>query len=395
VSRPRDWNLLTVNEGSSSVKIATYRMGELETRELVADVERIGSPLSRITIEKDGIVFNDGDRFTNHGAALTAVLRSIQDRGWSADFDGVGHRAVLGDSRFVAPQRLDDALLSTLKELADRAPDHIPQLIDSIQSVTQLYPGVPQVICSDSSFHNRMPAIAKMFGLPRRFLEAGVRRYGFHGLSCEYIMQELNKLDPEAARGRIVIAHLGNGSSMTAVHHGNSIDTSMGFTPMAGLVMGSRCGDQDPGALLYLMTHERMSAQELNSLLNKDSGLLGVSGSSADMRDLLARESTDPHSADAIALFCYQARKLIGAYSAALGGLDSLVFTGGIGEHGADIRARICDGLGFLGITLNDAANAAHASIVSGAGGAVAVRVIHTNEDLMIARHTRRVLAQN
>jgi acetate kinase len=206
-------------------------------------------------------------------------------------------------------------------------------------------------------------------------------------------MQELKSLDAQAAQGRIVIAHLGNGSSMTAVHHGTCIDTSMGFTPMAGLVMGSRCGDLDPGALLYLMTHERISAQELNSLLNKDSGLLGVSGSSADMRDLLARESTDPHSADAIALFCYQARKLIGAYSAALGGLDSLVFTGGIGEHGADIRARICDGLGFLGITLDDGANAAHASIVSVAGGAVAVRVIHTNEDLMIARHTLRVLA--
>jgi len=220
-------------------------------------------------------------------------------------------------------------------------------------------------------------------------------RYGFHGLSCEYVMQELAALDPATAEGRVVIAHLGNSASITAVHRGTSIDTSMGFTPLAGLVMGTRCGDVDPGALLYVMKKDGMTSETMNGLVNKESGLLGLSGYSADMRDLLERESSDPHCAEAISVFCYQVRKFIGAYAAALGGLDTLVFTGGIGEHGSEIRTRICSGLDFIGVRLDAAANTSHAAVISVAGSAVTVRIVKTNEELMIARHTQRVLEKN
>jgi acetate kinase len=372
-------------------------MGSLETCLLTANVERIGSPVSRIIIayKNNGTAFDHEEKLTHHSAALAAVLSRIEDRWSAANLDGVGHRIVLGDSRCREPLRIDDELLSRLQELADRAPDHLPQVVDSIAAVASIYPDVPQVACFDSAFHRQMPREAQMFALPRRFFQRGVMRYGFHGLSCEYVMQELIALDPVAAKGRVLIAHLGNGASITAVHQGTSMDTSMGFTPLAGLVMGTRCGDVDPGALVYLMKKEGMTPQTLNDLLNKESGLLGLSGYSADMRDLLDRESTDPHCAEAIAVFCYQARKFIGAYSAALGGLDTLVFTGGIGEHGSKIRARICNGLEFIGIKLDADANASHATVISATGSAVTVRIIRTNEELMIARHTRGVLEGN
>jgi acetate kinase len=372
-------------------------MGSLETCLLTANVERIGSPVSRIIIayKNNGTAFDHEEKLTDHSAALAAVLSRIEDRWSAANLDGVGHRIVLGDSRCREPLRIDDELLSRLQELADRAPDHLPQVVDSIAAVARIYPDVPQVACFDSAFHRQMPREAQMFALPRRFFQRGVMRYGFHGLSCEYVVQELIALDPVAAKGRVLIAHLGNGASITAVQQGTSMDTSMGFTPLAGLVMGTRCGDVDPGALVYLMKKEGMTPQTLNDLLNKESGLLGLSGYSADMRDLLDRESTDPHCAEAITVFCYQARKFIGAYSAALGGLDTLVFTGGIGEHGSKIRARICNGLEFIGVKLDADANASHARVISATGSAVTVRIMRTNEELMIARHTRGVLEGN
>jgi acetate kinase len=393
----RDWNLLTINAGSSSLKVALYQMGSLETCLLTANVERIGSQVSRITIayKNNGTAFDHQEKLTDHSVALAAVLSRIEDRWSAANLDGVGHRIVLGDSRCREPLRIDDELLSRFQELADRAPDHLPQLVDSIAAVARIYPDVPQVACFDSAFHRQMPREAQMFALPRRFFQRGVMRYGFHGLSCEYVMQELIALDPVAATGRVLIAHLGSGASITAVHQGTSVDTSMAFTPLAGLVMGTRCGDVDPGALVYLMKKEGMTPHTLNGLLNKESGLLGLSGYSADMRDLLERESTDPHCAEAIAVFCYQARKFIGAYSAALGGLDTLVFTGGIGEHGSKIRARICNCLEFIGVKLDTDANASHAAVISAAGSAVTVRIMRTNEELMIARHTRGVLEGN
>jgi acetate kinase len=397
LNTPRDWNLLTINAGSSSLKVALYRIGSLETCLLVANVERIGSPVSRITIayKKNGTAFDHKEKLSDHSLALAAVLSRIENHWSAANLDGVGHRIVLGDSRCREPLQIDDELLSRFQELADRAPDHLPQVVDSIAAVAHIYPDVPQVACFDSAFHRQMPRVAQIFALPRRFFQRGVMRYGFHGLSCEFVMQELIALDPVAAKGRVVIAHLGNGCSITAVHEGTSVDTSMGFTPLAGLVMGTRSGDVDPGALLYLMKREGMTSETLNSLLNKESGLLGLSGYSADMRDLLERESTDPNCAEAIAVFCYQARKFIGAYAAALGGLDTLVFTGGIGEHGPEIRARICSGLEFIGVRLDAAANTSHAPVISAAGSDVTVRVIPTNEELMIARHTRLVLEKN
>jgi acetate kinase len=239
-----------------------------------------------------------------------------------------------------------------------------------------------------------MPRVAQMYPLPLDLWDAGVRRYGFHGLSYEYVMQELRALDGDAADGRVIVAHLGNGASMAAVHHGIGVDTTMGFTPTGGLVMSTRTGDLDPGVLLYLLESRGLDPAALNRFVNKEAGLLGVSGSSADMRDLLACEATDPRAADAVALFCYQARKFVGALVAALGGLDTLVFTAGIGERAAVIRARICDGLGYLDLQIDEARNTAHAPIISSDASRVVVRVIPTNEDLMIARHTRRLIAE-
>jgi acetate kinase len=239
-----------------------------------------------------------------------------------------------------------------------------------------------------------MPRIAQMYPLPRGLWDAGVARYGFHGLSCEYILQELRALDSAAADGRVIVAHLGNGASMTAVHHGIGVDTTMGLTPTGGLVMGTRTGDLDPGVLLYLLESRGLDPAALSRLVNKEAGLLGVSGSSADMEDLLAREATDPQAAEAVALFCYQARKFLGALVAALEGLDTLVFTAGIGEHAPVIRARICDGLGYLGLEVDTARNANHESIISTDPSRVVVRVIPTDEDLIIARHTHRFIKE-
>jgi acetate kinase len=390
----RDLNLLTINTGSSSLKMGRYRLGRAETPILVANVDRIGSSKSRISIKdpNNHSLFDREERIPDHGTALRILLGWIERQASTSDIDGIGHRVVLGDRRCIQPQLITESLVCTLKEFAELAPDHVPQLIDTIETVTRIYPNVPQAACFDSSFHSRMPRTSQMYALPRRFFEEGVLRYGFHGLSCEYIMQELIALDPAAGDRRVIVAHLGNGSSVTAVDHGASIDTSMGLTPLSGLVMGTRSGDLDPGALLYLMNRRGMTFRVLNDLLNKESGLLGLSDYSADMRDLIERESTDNRCAEAIAVFCYRVRKFIGAYTAALGGLDTLVFTGGIGEHAAVIRDRICTGLNCIGIALDAGANGSDAAVISAKNSLVKVRVIQTNEDLMIARHTRHVI---
>jgi len=390
----RELNVLTINTGSSSLKMTKYSLGRMEKRMLAASVDRIGSLKSLIHIsdQNNGSLFDREDRIPDHRAALRTLLDQIEDQVSLSTIDGIGHRVVLGDRRCSQPELINGQLLSILKELEELAPDHLPHVIDSIEAVTRVYPNVPQVACFDSAFHSRMPRTSQMYALPRRFLDEGVSRYGFHGLSCEYIMQELMALDAGASKGRVIVAHLGNGSSMTAVDNGVSIDTSMGFTPIAGLVMGTRCGDLDPGILLYLMNRHGMTFSELNDLVNKQSGLLGLSEYSADMRDLLERETTDARCAEAIAVFCYDARKFIGAYTAALGGLDTLVFTGGIGEHAAAIRERICTGLNCIGITLDEDANRLNAAVITRKGSAVTVRVIKTNEDLMIARHTSNAI---
>ncbi|HJZ49107.1 MAG TPA: acetate/propionate family kinase, partial [Roseiflexaceae bacterium] len=330
----------------------------------------------------------------DHDAALHAFFAWLQDHSSGTAFDAVGHRVVHGGDRYQEPQRISDDLIATLQQLVPLDPDHLPQALAAIQASRQAYPSIPQVACFDTTFHRHMPSVAQHYALPYELWDQGVRRYGFHGLSYEFIMDALRSADPAAADGRVIIAHLGNGASMAAVQRGIGVDTTMGLTPTGGLVMGTRSGDLDPGVLLYLLQAQRMSPAEVNTLVNQRAGLLGISGSTADMRDLLNQESRDPRAAEAIALFCYQARKFLGALAAVLGGLDTLIFTGGIGEHAAPIRARICAGMDFLGIQLDERRNAAHAPIISRDGSAAIVRVMPTNEDLMIARHTDRLLLE-
>jgi acetate kinase len=280
-----------------------------------------------------------------------------------------------------------------LRRITPYDPEHLPLEIELMEAFRKRHPALPQVACFDTAFHRTMPRVASLLPIPRRYEAAGVRRYGFHGLSYEFLVEELTRLgDPAATKGRVILAHLGNGASVAAVRDGKSIDTSMGFTPTAGLVMGSRSGDLDPGLVSYMASTEQMSAKQFQNMVNHESGLLGVSETSSDMRDLLEHETQDIRAAEAVALFCYQAKKWIGAYAAALGGLDTLVFAGGIGENAPPVRARICEGLGFLGIELDETRNAATEAVISADAGRVTVRVIPTDEELMIARSVCRIL---
>jgi acetate kinase len=286
------------------------------------------------------------------------------------------------------------ALLAELRSLQPFDPEHLPLELELIEAIARAHPQLPQMVCFDTAFHRDMPRVAKQLALPRRFEQLGLQRYGFHGLSYTYLMEELaRRNDPAVSTGRIILAHLGNGASMAAVLNGSSIDTSMGLTPGSGLMMGTRSGDIDPGLSGFLARTEQLTAKQQDHLLNHESGLLGVSQVSADVRDLLALESSDSRAAEALALFCYQARKCIGAYAAALGGLDALVFTGGIGENAPVIRERICADLAFLGIHIDATRNAANAEIISPAGARVRLRVIATDEELIIARACATLLS--
>jgi acetate kinase len=291
------------------------------------------------------------------------------------------------------PELVTRELLEELHRISPCDPDHLPGEIELIETFRQRHPKLPQVACFDTAFHRAMPRVAKLLPIPRRYDAKGVQRYGFHGLSYAYLIEELARLgDPAATTGRVILAHLGNGASLAAVRDGKSIDTSMGFTPTAGLVMSTRSGDLDPGLAPYLARTEQMTVEQFYEMVNHKSGLLGVSETSSDMRDLLARETHDVRAAEAVALFCYQAKKWIGSFAAVLGGLDALVFAGGIGENAPSIRARVCDGLAFLGVALSESRNAATAGVISTDASPVTVRVIPTDEDLMIARSARRVL---
>jgi acetate kinase len=325
----------------------------------------------------------------DHRHALEALLRWLESAGTPA---AAGHRVVHGGPDYSAPQRVTTELLATLRSLVPIDPEHLPQAIAAIEGLSDALPAVPQVACFDTAFHRTMPHIAQTYALPRRYTDVGVIRYGFHGLSYEYVVERLRAIDPISADGRVVIAHLGNGASMAAIRNGRSIETTMGFSPTGGLVMSTRPGDLDPGVVIYLQREAGLTLDSAGRVLNKESGLLAVSETSGDMQDLLARESSDARAAEAIDLFCYAARKSVGALAAALGGLDALVFTGGIGEHASPVRARICAGLGFLGIRIDSGRNSTSAPIISPDDSRVTVRVIPTDEDLMIARHTYAVL---
>jgi acetate kinase len=327
-----------------------------------------------------------------HKAAVEFLLDWLEKQEDFAGVRAVGHRVVHG-MKHTQPEIVTKKLLEELHRISPYDPDHLPGEIELIQRLRERYPKMPQVACFDTAFHQTMPRVAKLLPIPRRFDAQGVQRYGFHGISYAYLMEELARLgDPAATKGRVILAHLGNGASMAAVRNGKSIDTSMGFTPTAGLVMSTRSGDLDPGVAPYLARTGKTTIQKFYEMVNHQSGLLGVSETSSDMRDLLAIEKKDIRAAEAVALFCYQAKKWIGSFAAALGGLDTLVFAGGIGENAPPIRERICAGLGFLGLEIDKAHNAKSAALISTNASRARVRVIRTDEELMIAKSVSRVL---
>jgi acetate kinase len=385
--------ILTINCGSSTLKFELFEMAEGERSLARGVVDRIGGRGSAELSSACGERTVRSIAAVDHGEAALQAIQLLGSSGFLGSLEAVGHRVVHGGARFSGPVRLDAGAEAVIEELAALAPLHNGPTLAAIHAVrVTLDPGMPQVAAFDTAFHSRMPRVARLFALPRRLADEGVLRYGFHGLSYEYTMGELRALDPEAAAGRVVIAHLGNGASMAAVQGGVGVDTTMGFTPTGGLAMGTRPGDLDPSVLLYLLEEKGLGPPELGELINRRAGLLGVSETSADMRDLLSREAHDPRAAEAIALFCYQARKFLGALVVALGGLDTLVFTGGIGEHAAPVRWRICEGLEFLGTQLDPDRNTEHAPVVSRNDSPVTVRIIPTDENLIIARHTRRLV---
>lgn len=382
------FRLLTINGGSSSIKFALFRTGESLERRLYGKLDRIGlSGMNLSFTDATGKSQESHTLGTNDRASAVAFLLNwLETQQDFASVKAVGHRVVHGMTHS-EPERVTPALLDALHRITPYSPEHLPLEIELIEAFRQRHPALPQVACFDTAFHHDMPRVACLLPIPRRYEAAGVRRYGFHGLSYEYLMEELVRLgDSAATKGRVILAHLGNGASLAAVRDGQSIDTSMGFTPNSGLVMGSRSGDLDPGLISFLARTEHMSMAQFQDMVNHASGLLGVSETSSDMRDLLEHESQDVRAAEAVALFCYQIKKWIGAYAAALRGLDTLVFAGGIGENASVIRARICEGLAFLGIELDAKRNAANASVISAAASRFTVRVMRTDEELMIAR---------
>jgi acetate kinase len=387
-------SVLTINGGSSSIKFALYEVGEPLKRGLQGKVDRIGLSGTNLT-------FTDPDGKPQPSLALTApdhksavnfLIDWLEKRTGFESVRAVGHRVVHG-MKHTAPEVVTQELLDELHRIRPYDPEHLPREIELIEAFRQRHPKLPQLACFDTAFHRDMPRVAKLLPIPRRFDAKGVQRYGFHGLSYAYLMEELARLgDPAALKGRVILAHLGNGASLAAVRDGKSMDTSMGFTPTAGLVMSTRSGDLDPGLAPYLARTEQMTTKQFYDMVNHKSGLLGVSETSSDMRDLLDHEKQDVRSAEAVALFCYQAKKWIGSFAAALGGLDTLVFAGGIGENAPVVRSRICEGLKFLGIELNDSRNAETAAVISTDAGRVTVRVIRTDEELMIARSVCRIV---
>ena len=390
-----DSNILTINSGSSSIKFSLYVLGESESLVLEGELGRIGVSQGFLQVkDHEGKDLADQKlSLPDHETALKTLFAWLQGHAVGKDLHAVGHRLVHGGAVHVKPQRVSAALIEDLKKLVPLAPDHLPDEIKGLEAVGQLSPDLPQVACFDTAFHRSMPEVAQRFALPGPLYHEGLRRYGFHGLSYEYILQELaQEAGAPAAQGRLIVAHLGNGASMAAIEGGRSLDTSMGLTPTGGLVMSTRSGDLDPGVILYLLQEKGMTPAAVNHLINQQAGLLGISGISPDMQDLLAQKGTKPDAALAVNLFCYQARKFIGAFAAALGGLDTFVFTGGIGENSAAIRAMICEPLEFLGIRLDRGLNEGNSPVISRKDSPVTMRVMKTNEELMIARHTRDLI---
>lgn len=392
---PKLPQILTINGGSSSIKFALFEAHHSLRKLLEGAIERIGLPQASLQVK--GV--NESDHHSrkvnapDHTAAVAALMDWIQERGGTDHLTAVGHRIVHGGPKFSSPQRITAEMIEELHRFSPFDPEHLPEEILLTEAFQHRFPKLPQVACFDTAFHHELPRIAKLLPIPRRYEAQGVRRYGFHGLSYEFLMGELARLDgTEAANGRVILAHLGSGASLAAVHGGKSIDTSMSLTPTAGVPMSTRSGDIDPGLVWYLARTEQMDAKRFHEMVNFQSGLLGISETSSDMSDLLKCEAQDERAAEAVSVFCYQVKKWIGSFAAALGGLDTLVFAGGIGENSPIVRERICNGLDFLGVCLDQDRNMANATTISPDAGRVKVRVIHTDEELVIARSVIRVL---
>ena len=393
--KPKNPRILTINGGSSSIKFALFEAGDTLRRILDGGIERIGLPEATFRVKGSDQAdnFSRSVKAPDHTMAVGLLMDWIEQRSGRDALAAVGHRVVHGGPKYYKPQRITAEMVTELKTFSPFDPDHMPEEILLTEAFHRRFPDLPQVACFDTAFHHDLPRVAQMLPIPRRYEAQGVRRYGFHGLSYQFLMEELARLArPEVARGRIVLAHLGNGASLAAVHHRKSVDTSMSFTPTAGVPMSTRTGDLDPGLVWYLARTENMSAKDFNDMVNFQSGLLGISETTSDMRDLLEKETQDVRAAEAVALFCYQVKKWIGSFAAALGGIETLVFSGGIGQNAPAVRARICDGLEFLGIELEEKHNAANAGVISPASSRVVVRVIPTNEEQMIAKTVCQVL---
>ncbi len=390
----RNSAILAVNGGSSSIKFALFQGDTDLRRSLHGKIERIGLTCPTFMCnelnERRNII--QPINVANYGDATKFLLEWLDEQIGLKTISAIGHRIVHG-MRHTAPAVVTQELVDELRKIIPCDPQHLPFAIDLVEAFRVRCPHLQQVVCFDTGFHDTMPRVAKLLSLPRRFQLKGLQRYGFHGLSYEFLMQELVRLgDAAATQGCVILAHLGNGASLAAVRKGKSIDTSMGFTAAAGLPMSTRAGDLDPGLVGYLARVEGMSLAEFDQMVNHESGLIGVSELSSDMRDLINLESSDIRAAEAVELFCYQAKKWIGAFVAALGGLHTLVFTGGIGENAPSVRYQICEGLSCLGIEIDQARNKLNGDVISTAISRVTVRVIRSDEEQVIAAKVQRML---
>jgi acetate kinase len=388
--------ILVLNAGSSSIKFSVFPGHQRPSRQAIlceGECEGIGHRVHFTAKDRNGAslvdeVLTEG---TTHEEALAALLRWLEVHFLDDQLVAAGHRVVHGGALYTAPILIDAAVTAELSRLVPLAPLHQPHNLAAIAAIAKLHPSLPQIACFDTAFHHTQSEVATAFALPRRLAAEGIRRYGFHGLSYEYIASVLpDMLGPAAADGRVVVAHLGSGASLCAIQRRRSVATTMGFTALDGLPMSRRCGNLDPGVILYLMQEKGMTAAEVNSLLYNESGLLGVSGISDDMRTLLA--SDDPSAKEAVTLFVYRIGRELGSMAAALGGIDALVFTAGIGEHAAEIRRRVCEAAAWLGVDLDQSANAAGRAMITRPGGRTSAWVIPTDEDLMIALHAWTLL---
>jgi len=389
--------ILAVNGGSSSIKFSLYEADKPLRRIFKGEIERIGlpGPILRVKGLNPAESITHSVMAPDYETAVSVMMDWLETNIKCNGISVVGHRVVHGGSKYFTAQPINKDVINDLRQFSPFDPEHLPAEIHLIEAFAHRFPDLPQVACFDTAFHHGLPRIAQIIPIPRRYEKQGVRRYGFHGLSYQFLMEELaTSAGVEAAEGRIILAHLGNGASLAAVKGGKPIDTSMGFTPTSGILMGTRSGDLDPGVFGYLAHTEKMTARQYQQMVNHESGLLGVSETSSDMRDLLAQAAEDSRASEAVELFCYAVKKRIGSYAAALGGLNTLVFAGGIGENAPTVRARICDGLGFLGIELDKRQNLANKEgLISRANQPVAIHLIHTDEEQMIARSVSRLLA--